>query len=264
MQFAVLASGSSGNCTYITAGGRSILLDAGISCKQIVGRLGALGVDPASLEAVCLSHDHADHVAGVDVLTRKYGLPVYATEGTYEATAACRSPGSPQWHIVSAGNPFTVAGIRVTPFSTPHDAADSLGFVFEHGGDRLGYATDLGMVTTAVKHHLGGGCGALVVESNHDVEMLRNSGRPWSVCERIRGRRGHLSNEQCLDFLKELFENRDKVPPPRRLVLAHLSQECNNPDLVRNGVKGLARACGVENDVEVYVASPEPSPLFFV
>ena len=263
MQFAILASGSSGNSAYISAGGHSILLDAGISCRQVCERLRALGVNPADLEAICVSHDHGDHVAGVEVLSRKYNLPVYTTEGTYEATSACRRPDSPQWHIISAGNPFTVAGIRVTPFSTQHDAADSVGFVFEHDGARLGFATDLGMVTSVVKHHLSG-CRTLVFESNHDLEMLMNADRPWSVRERICGRRGHLSNEQCIEFLKELFANRDKTPPPRRLVLAHLSQECNSPNLVKNGVTALVKACGVENEVEVYVASPESSPLFFV
>lgn len=258
MQFSLLASGSSGNCLLVVDGDTRVLIDAGISCKQITTRLRGLGVEPASLSALCLTHDHTDHIGGLAVLSRRLPLPVYATEGTSTAAECKLELTALQWNLFAAGNPFQIGSLVFEPFAVPHDAGDPVGFVVHNGTRRLGIATDLGHVPAMVTHHLRS-CHALVLECNHDLEMLRNSDRAWSLKERIMGRHGHLSNLQSAELLESLMPGALAT-----LVLAHLSDECNTPALARNTILDVLGRHGLRETVRLHLASTEPTPLIEV
>ena len=227
MKFCVLASGSKGNCTLVSEGDTHILVDCGLTCKQLLDRLRAVDFNPARLSAVCITHDHVDHVRGLAVFSKRLpSLSLYATHGTRAVVGNCPALRNAPWHIVSPGSDFSVGSIAIHPFATSHDAADSVGYLFRNAsGDTLGYATDLGYVPAMVQVALRP-CRALILESNHDRQLLRNSGRPWSLIERISGNSGHLSNEQSAELVESLVDS----SPLRTLVLAHLSEECNTPD----------------------------------
>lgn len=258
MKFCLLASGSSGNCLYIEEGDTRILLDCGISCKQVLLRLREIGVDPATLSAICLTHDHSDHVGGLPVLLRKHPLPVYATEGTCSGVECRLEAGNVEWNVFAPGNPFQIGTLTFEPFAIPHDAGDPVGFVVHNASRRLGIATDLGHVPAMVAHHLRT-CHALVLETNHDVEMLRKSDRAWSLKERIMGRHGHLSNEQGAEALEALLPG-----VLQTLVLAHLSEECNTPALARHRILDALTRRGCQETVTLHLASPLPSPFLSV
>ncbi len=257
MKFAVLASGSSGNCTCVESGGTCVLIDAGTNCKIVRERLRAVGAELDSVRAVLLTHDHFDHVSALSVLLRRHPVPVYSTEGTAEAVCASLhgDEGADwQWNCFAAGSTFDVGPFSVEAFPVPHDAADPVGFVLSDGTARLGVATDLGDVPAVVVHHLAG-CDALSLEFNHDRTMLETSGRPWSLIQRIRGRSGHLSNDQAAELLARIA-----TPRLRRLVLAHLSAECNSADLAVVAARDALRAAGAPCDA---LAEPTfPTPFF--
>ena len=250
MEVCVLASGSGGNCLYVAGGGTRLLVDAGLSLKVLAARLKQVGVDPDDIQAVLLTHDHADHCSGVGVLRRRHGLPFYANEGTAAGVELALGEKDTAWSIFETGTPFEVGGLTVEPFSVPHDAADAVGFVVTDGRCRLGIATDLGMATTLVRRKLSD-CDALVLEANHDVELLQQSGRPWSLLQRIRGRHGHLSNDAAATLLAEVLGPRLKA-----VVLAHLSAECNAPGLAERTVRAALRRAGRE-DVRVEIAAAD-------
>ncbi len=228
MRFCVLASGSKGNCTLVSEGATHLLIDCGLSCKQVVDRIQSVSCDDRALAGICITHDHIDHVRGLAVFTRRHpGIPLYATAGTCSAVChADSSLATAPWRLVTPGSDFPVGEITVHPFATSHDAADSVGFLFRNAaGDTLGYATDLGYVPAMVQIALRP-CRAIILESNHDRQMLRDSGRPWSLISRISGNSGHLSNEQSAELVEAILDQ----SPLRTLVLAHLSEECNTPD----------------------------------
>lgn len=240
MKIALLASGSSGNFTFVSGGGTRILFDAGTCCRTIRSALSSIGEDAAALDAICLTHDHDDHVRALATLEKKYsGIPLYATDGTIEAV--CRGCGDAAgdwpWTSIAPGEPFDVGALRFEPFSVPHDAADSVGYVVTDGTVRFGLATDIGSVPANVRHALRD-CDALALEFNHDPEMLRMSSRPWSLKQRIAGRSGHLSNPDAADLLAAVATPRLKAVFP-----VHVSAECNAPHLaVRAAREALERA----------------------
>lgn len=254
MRIAVLGSGSRGNAVVVESEGRRILLDAGFSCKQIELRLAEVGVDPASLGALVLTHEHEDHVRGVDVLARRYGVPVYATAGTL---AECRHLGDEvrtQVRVLASGVPVEVAGFEIEPFAIPHDAREPVGLVVEAaGGRRLGLVADLGSRSRLAWGRLAE-LDLLMLETNHDLEMLRNGPYPWSLKQRVAGRHGHLSNRDAADGLPELLCDR-----LRWVVLYHLSQTNNLPALAAAEIgEALAREGAA---VEVAVAAQDrPTP----
>lgn len=258
MEFSVLASGSSGNCLYIAEGETRVLVDVGISCKQVATRLRELGIAPESLTALCLTHDHSDHISGLAVLSRTWSIPLYATEGTSTAAECKLRMTGTQWNVFAAGNPFRIGSLVFEPFAVPHDAGDPVGFVVDNGVRRLGIATDLGHIPAMVAHHLRA-CHALVLECNHDVEMVRNSERPWSLKERILGRHGHLSNAQSAELLDAILPGMLSL-----VVLAHLSEECNNPTLARNTILDTLTRHGRRDLVRLHLASTAPTPLLEV
>jgi phosphoribosyl 1,2-cyclic phosphodiesterase len=238
VEICVLASGSAGNCIYVAGGGTRLLIDAGLSLKETNARLAQLGLAMDVIDAVLFTHDHSDHCLRADVFHRRHALPFYANEGTAAGIELVTKRSDLAWQIFETGSPFTVGGLRVEPFSVPHDAADAVGFAISDGRTRLGIATDLGMATTLVRSKLAD-CDALILEANHDVEMLRQSGRPWSLIQRILGRQGHLSNEDAADLLASVLG-----PRLQTVFLAHLSAECNTPALAERAMREVLRRAG--------------------
>jgi phosphoribosyl 1,2-cyclic phosphodiesterase len=299
VRFTVLASGSKGNATVVTGGRTSILLDCGLSCRELFRRMKLAGEEPDSLDAIVITHEHSDHVNGVAVTARKLGIPVYFTEATHRAwmrwltprrqmtyaqwLELCRKQAAerqaeadaasdegepdesdlpdesgleaegvtraaaeipeeaapetatrqqdstwlPAVEYFEAGQPFEIGDIAISPFTIPHDAADPVGFVFRAEGVRMGYATDLGYIPPNVKAQLQG-VDLLLLESNHDLEMLRDGPYPWAVKQRVLSRVGHLSNEAAAEFLENGYDGQAAY-----VILAHLSENNNLPELAR-------------------------------
>jgi phosphoribosyl 1,2-cyclic phosphodiesterase len=256
MKFAVLASSSAGNCTYVEGGGARILVDAGTNRKAIAAALEPLGVALADVDAILLTHEHDDHVSALAVVERRLGTPVYATFGTFDGYE--QDHGGPDacdgWErtCFEPGEPFAIGGLSVEPFSTPHDAADPVGFVLSDGASRLGFATDLGFATELVAQRLRG-CSALALEFNHDVRMLELSGRHPNLIQRIRGRSGHLSNDQAAELLASVAG-----PGLRHVVPMHLSGECNDPALAVAAARDALRAAGLDPGLVRPPACPTP------
>jgi phosphoribosyl 1,2-cyclic phosphodiesterase len=293
VRFTVLASGSKGNCAVVSGGQTRILVDAGLSCREVFRRMRQAGEDPATLDAILITHEHQDHVNGLGVTARKLGIPVYFTEGTHRAwmrwltprrqmtykqwleqcreqaaarQAECeasegdpddtedieelaasaseaaaaemqvarrtqKEPKDPTWlpavKYFEAGKPLQIGDIAVSPFTVPHDAVDPVGFVFQAEGVRMAVATDLGYVTPNVKASLKQ-LDLLLLESNHDLEMLRDGPYPWSVKQRVLSRVGHLSNEAAAAFLETEYDGQATY-----IILGHLSESNNLPELAR-------------------------------
>jgi phosphoribosyl 1,2-cyclic phosphodiesterase len=294
VRFTVLASGSKGNCTVVTSGRTRILVDAGLSCRELFRRMRLAGEEPEKLDAIIITHEHQDHINGLAVTARKLGIPVYFTEGTHRAwmrlltprrqmtyaqwleqcrrqaavrqaeaesvaedcmteenDPAAESPGAgsataepvaesglpssrkvdPAWlptvEYFQSGQPFEIGDIAVSPFTVSHDAADPVAFVFRAEGVRMAVATDLGYISPNVKAQLKG-VDLLLLESNHDLEMLRDGPYPWAVKQRVLSRVGHLSNEAAADFLENGYDGQAAY-----VILAHLSESNNLPELAR-------------------------------
>jgi phosphoribosyl 1,2-cyclic phosphodiesterase len=284
VRFTVLASGSRGNATVISGGRTRILVDCGLSCRELFRRMKLMDEEPETLDAILITHEHSDHVNGVAVTARKLGIPVYFTEGTHRAWMRWISPRrqmtykqwleqirkqaaerqaeaqatadegepdendlpddaeapepvapvkakDPSWlpavEYFAPGEPFEIGDISVSPFTTPHDAADPCGFVFSVEGVRIGFATDLGYISPNVKAQLKN-LDLLLLESNHDLEMLRDGPYPWSVKQRVLSRVGHLSNEAAAGFLQDGYDGQAAY-----IILAHLSESNNLPELAR-------------------------------
>ena len=228
MRCTILASGSKGNCTYIGSGNGSILVDAGLSAKETLYRLMQAGCDPGAIDAIIVTHEHVDHIRGLDVLARKLACPVYATSGTL-ADFLCHRRTSDKplaTHACRYDNPFRAGGFMISPFATSHDAAEPCGFVIEENGEMLGYCTDTGIVTHHMLDQLRR-CDGIVIESNHCPEMLANGPYPESLKRRIRSKRGHLSNPAAAAVLRMLGKDAPQV------VLSHLSEINNTPERAR-------------------------------
>jgi len=229
----VLASGSRGNCAIVQSSATRILVDAGISCREIFKRMKVAGEDPRSLSAIVVTHEHSDHVNGLLVLARKLNIPVFMTGATQQAwsravrDATGERPNVSCFELFSAGRHFRIGDIEVMPFTIPHDAADPVGFTFRAEGVKVAFATDLGYVPASICDHLRA-CDVLVLESNHDVEMLRVGPYPWSVKQRVASRVGHLSNEALAQFLHKDYDGSAAY-----IVLAHLSEQNNHPEVAR-------------------------------
>src|SRR5437588_12230465 len=233
----VLASGSKGNSTIVASSCTRILVDAGLSCRETVKRLRASGEDPAALSAILITHEHVDHIAGLRVLAEKFEIPVYMTGPTHRAwfqmmrqeAKACERELKDlrRLEFFEAGRSFHIGDVAVMPFTIPHDAADPVGFTFQVEGVKLGFATDLGYMPASVREHLRA-CDGLIIESNHDLEMLRSGPYPWSVKQRVMSRVGPLSNEALADFFASHYDGGAAF-----LILAHLSEQNNHPEIAR-------------------------------
>jgi phosphoribosyl 1,2-cyclic phosphodiesterase len=279
VRMTVLASGSKGNSTIVASSTTRILVDVGLSCRELIRRMRIAGEDPASLDAILITHEHQDHVQGLAVMARKLGIPVYLTEPTHRAWVRWLTPRKrityadwleqrrhaanlpspepdaeeaaaveeslseperdpaalPAIEYFQSGSPFGIGDIAVLPFTIPHDAVDPVGFVLEAESVRLGIATDLGFIPSNVQNHLQR-CDVLMLESNHDLEMLRDGPYPWSVKQRVMSRVGHLSNDAASDFLARGYDGQAAW-----VVLAHLSESNNLPALARYAAEQALR-----------------------
>lgn len=219
----MLASGSRGNSIYISNGETGVLIDAGLSGIEIERRLDSKNISITNIDAIIVSHEHSDHIQGVGVLARRYGLPVYISSETIKTAATQLGAIKAVTHF-SCGTEFAIDTLTVRPFSTSHDARDPAGFTIGCNGKKIGIATDLGIATTLVKTHLKNCC-CLVLEANHDIKMLEEGPYPWPVKQRIKGRTGHLSNESSQELLMEVMHDRLS-----HVILAHLSETNNTPE----------------------------------
>lgn len=237
MIFCPLYSGSSGNALFVQAGGTRLLIDAGKSGKCIREALASIGVDPATLNGILVTHEHSDHVAGVGVMCRKYHIPVLANAPTWAAMDRKVGQIPPELRVTfESSADFYLGDIGVVPFLIPHDAAEPVGFRLYHGGVSIATATDLGHFTRIVREHVAGSS-LVLLESNHDPDMLRrNSHYSAALKQRILGNHGHLSNDACAQALVELAQT-----GVRQVVLGHLSGENNLPELALT--TATQRAC---------------------
>ncbi len=238
LQLCILGSGSAGNSILVCSDETFILVDAGFSARETERRLAALGLQPSQIAGICVTHEHNDHTAGLRILQKKHGIPLYANAGTIEALA--RSPGARdlRWNVFATGSSFPIGDLLVEAFSVPHDAYEPVGFVVSDGQDRVGVATDMGMATQLVRDRLAG-CRAIVIESNHDEQLLQAAERPWSLKQRIMGRQGHLSNRLAADLLAGIAG-----PHLEHVFLTHLSEDCNRADLALATVGGQLERVG--------------------
>jgi len=242
MRFTVLGSGSTGNAALISSEKTNVLIDAGLSARELTRRLALMGLEPEDLDAIVITHEHTDHVGGLRVLLQKVKCPVYISGHTEDAcyesswmgkngeseTSKRREAMKGRTVEIESGKEFRVGDIDIEPFSVPHDAVDNLGFVAKHAGVKMATLTDFGHFTDLMREKLMG-CDAIVIESNHNVDMLRLCPEySWSLKQRIMGKHGHFSNEDLADWLSNCFDG-----SARHIVLAHLSQRANNPALAR-------------------------------
>lgn len=246
-----LFSSSSGNSTLVTDGETNILVDAGSSLSAIERALGNINTEACEIDAIVVTHEHSDHIKGIKPLAEKYNIPVYANEKTAgEIVRLCRDFEKSHIRLISPGEPFTVRGMEVTAFSTPHDSADSMGYTFLSQRGYMSVATDMGHITKQVLGALSKS-EAVLIESNHDVTMLENGRYPYFLKKRILSDKGHLSNEKCAWLATQLA-----IWGTKRIILGHLSEQNNTPELALDTTCNMLRQNGFEpgGDVLVKVA----------
>ena len=233
MRFASLGSGSRGNALIVDAGDTRLLIDCGFSVRSTVSRLERLSIPPETISAVLVTHEHSDHIAGAFRFSARFGIPVYLTHGTLAAFSGMKMDAD--CRLIDSHASFSVGSVEISPFPVPHDAREPVQFVFSDGADRLGVLTDCGTITPHVVSMLNT-CHALVLECNHDADLLAASDYPAMLKRRIAGDFGHLGNAQAASLLKQIATS-----SLRHLVAAHLSDSNNRPDLAR---QALAQALG--------------------
>ena len=233
MKICSLASGSKGNCFYLQTGNTRVLIDVGLSLRETLLRMEAVGIDPAKVDAVLVTHEHIDHIRSAGSFARKFTVPVIASHLVHKKAEKYLK----KTRVIEfeAGCALLFRDVRIDPFPITHDACDPVGFVIESHEGRCGSVTDLGFVTRLVSEKLRG-CRALNLESNHDLEMLMNGPYPWELKQRIKSRHGHLSNVESLELLHELAHNGLEA-----LVMAHLSEVNNHPDHVLRTTESFLR-----------------------
>ena len=255
MRTCVLASGSSGNAVYVSKGKTHVLVDAGLVGKKIEERLIAIGVDPSHLQAIVVSHEHVDHMRGVGVLARRFGIPVWMTEGTFGAGKKWFR-GRERIHLFGNDERFHLDELSFQPFALSHDAADPVNFLVTGNDQVVGIATDMGRVTHLVYERLKT-ADLVVIETNYDRDLLMNGPYPWDLKRRISGSRGHLSNDLAAETLCRLAEE-----GLEHAILAHLSEKNNQPYLAERACRGNLDRRGLR-DFGLTVAGPNrPSALF--
>ena len=255
VKFCVLASGSSGNCALLATGHTRILLDAGLSMREIRNRLAAIGEDLGSIDAILVTHEHTDHVAGLPMLARNAHVHPAIFMTWLTAPAIDWGESQPRLETFQAGASFTIGNVEVQSFSLPHDAVDPVGFCFEVEGVRIGVATDLGYIPESVKYHLRR-TDLLLLEANHDLDMLKVGPYPWSVKQRVMSRVGHLSNLVVSEYLSQDFDSRTA-----HLVLGHLSEHNNHPEIVRLVAAQALEQRGLHTRLDI-AEQRRPSPVY--
>lgn len=245
----MLASGSAGNSILLSSENVNFLVDAGLSCRELLRRLAHAGLAPEDLAGVIVTHEHQDHTRGVGVLSRQHRLPVYTNAATLEG--ACAYVGKvPTARTFETGETLTIGDLTVLTYPVPHDAADPIGLSVRNSVGRVGIALDMGYPTKLVKQRLSNS-DALILEFNHDPEMLRLCPRPWELKQRILSKKGHMSNAAALELLCELMHDR-----LRAVVLAHLSREANSAQTALSLVSEHLREIG-RSDIEIFVGAQD-------
>ena len=260
LRLTILGSGSSGNCAVVSTDQTTLLIDAGLSAKQIVMRLELAGLSIDSVHGILLSHEHGDHTRGIDVLCRKHAIPVLCTPLTQESVmsglnASCK----PRWHLMQTGSAFDFQDLQIESFPVPHDAVDPVGFVIQDTESKLGILSDVGFITGLIKDRLQG-AHSLFVEANYDTRLLEaDTKRPWATKQRISSRHGHLSNDQVAELV-EAIAHEDL----HHIVLGHLSDDCNDPDMAVRRVQEALQSQKIEG-VNVRCAErTQPTPTLEV
>ena len=244
LRFSVLASGSSGNAFYIESNQERILVDAGLSGKEMDRLFGEIRVDPTTLTRILVTHEHSDHIKGLGIMARKYNLPIYANKKTWDAMESRLGKLTlDQKFIFNLEEVKTFGDMDVASFGVSHDAVEPMFFTFHKGDHKVALVTDLGYVSERIKKTIEG-ADAYIFEANHDVNMLRMGRYPWSVKRRILGDTGHVSNEDCGLALSDIIGNRTK-----RIYLAHLSKDNNMKDLARMSVQNILQERGIHLDI---------------
>lgn len=223
LNLTLLGSGSSGNATLVSDGETHILVDVGLSGRETVRRLAECGISPDQVSAIVLSHEHGDHCRGVAPFVKHLEVPVFLTDGAYGAAGL--EIEDRKRERFETGRAFDIHGFVFTPFAVPHDAADPVAFTIERDGVKIAIVLDLGYLSNLAVERLKG-CDCIVIESNHDIHMLKVGPYPWALKQRVMSRRGHLSNDMVAEYLSNGFDGR-----ARHVVLAHLSEKNNLPEL---------------------------------
>ncbi len=242
MRFCPLYSGSSGNVSFVEGGGTRLLIDAGLPGKTVTSALEARDIDPRSIGGILITHDHSDHVAGVGVFARKYKTPVYANAATMRAMAGVTGQIPPAlMRVFETGRDFFINSLNIYPFPIPHDAAEPVGYCLTDGASKLTVMTDIGAFNDNL-FAAAAGSALIMIESNHDVEMLKCGSYPYPLKRRILGPEGHLSNDGCAEALIRLYST-----GVRRAVLAHLSLDNNYEALALETVREALRAADIRD-----------------
>lgn len=253
IRFCTLYSSSSGNCAYISDGTTSILIDAGVSASKIANSLKSIGASPEEIDAIFITHDHGDHICGIDVLVKKFGIPIYAMENTLK-----RISGGIYYNtenIVTLNTSIDIGDVHIRAFKTPHDTIESVGYTVTFGDVKLGFATDTGCIT---KHMLSAlaGCTAVVIEANHDVNKLQSGSYPYPLKQRILSDKGHLSNDNCAWLATQLA-----LWGTKHIVLGHLSDSNNSPELAFDTVKSKLEENGFVVGESVFLCVADKSSV---
>lgn len=257
IRFISLISGSSGNASFISDGKTNLLVDCGMSGAKLKQALNSIDVLPESITALLITHEHIDHTRGAGVISRRYNIPVFATEGTHRNMDAGKL-AEENINIVKNGTPFELGSIAITPFSIPHDAAEPVGYTFNISSERCAVATDIGRMNDTILDAVKG-CKSVILESNHDIEMLRCGSYPFPLKQRILGEFGHLSNDVAAKTALELVKSGTE-----HIMLGHLSQENNRPEIAMLESYNLLSREGVSigSDVTLQVADRYKPTLF--
>jgi phosphoribosyl 1,2-cyclic phosphodiesterase len=256
MRFAVLGSGSGGNAAVVECGGLRFMIDAGLSAKQLNLRLQQVGIDPASLAGIFLTHEHGDHVRGLKVFLKQHPIPVFTTPATARVVRETGIEGG-AWKLFEAGQGFSLGEVTIETFAIQHDAVDPVGFVVGQAERRLGFLSDAGFVTHSMTERLRGLAG-IFVEANYDEQLLElDTKRPWSIKQRISSRHGHLSNSQVAELIREIAH-----PALGRVVLGHLSSDCNTPEIILTRLRSCLAELGHDHIGLHCAGQHEPSTWF--
>ncbi|HVP47751.1 MAG TPA: MBL fold metallo-hydrolase [Bryobacteraceae bacterium] len=253
LKFCVLASGSSGNSAFIATKRTRVLVDAGLSFRELSKRLAAIGEQPDRIDAILVTHEHCDHIAGLARFARRVPVPIYVTRLT--APVIEWDGFTPRLEPFQAGARFAVGDIEIDSFSIPHDAVDPVGFAFRADGIKIGLVTDLGYIPDSIKFHLRGSQ-VLMLESNHDLDMLKVGPYPWAVKQRVMSRNGHLSNDVVGDFVSHEFDSGTAT-----LILGHLSEHNNHPEIARMVARQALDRRGLATQL-VVASQKEPTEVF--
>lgn len=249
----ILGSGSSGNCAYVETAETRLLIDAGFSARQTRKRLAEIGRGPEGLSGILITHEHTDHINGLVALCGQVNVPIYCNRLTKDAIEY-QLQSKFDCRVFTTGASFEVGDILVDTFSIPHDASDPVGFLLRTSGGNIGFLTDLGHATKLALERVRT-ANVLVLETNHDLKMLQDSSRPWSLKQRIAGRHGHLSNTDAADAAQEIMS-----ADLRHLYLGHLSRECNSPDLAQRVVQERLHQIGATHVTTELTSQSVPCP----